>query len=73
MSTRARISGATLRGRSLREKANVAAGVATHVLPLLSSGRVTVPVCATFPMAEAGAGYERFTAGGKLGKIILVS
>jgi NADPH:quinone reductase-like Zn-dependent oxidoreductase len=73
MSTRARISGATLRGRSLREKANVAAGVATHVLPLLSSGRVTVPVCATFPMAEAGAAYERFTAGGKLGKIILVS
>ena len=51
----------------------MAAGVATHVLPLLSSGRVTVPVCATFPMAEAGAAYERFTAGGKLGKIILVS
>ena len=36
-------------------------------------GAVTVPVEATFPMAEAAAAYERFAAGGKLGKIVLVS
>jgi NADPH2:quinone reductase len=73
MGSRARIGGATLRGRSRREKANVAAGVAAQVLPLLADGRLRVPVCATFPMAEAGAAYDRFTAGGKLGKVVLVS
>jgi len=73
MGSRARIGGATLRGRTRHEKANVTAAVATHVLPLLTSGRVRVPVCATFPLPDAGAAYEHFAAGGKLGKIVLVS
>jgi NADPH:quinone reductase-like Zn-dependent oxidoreductase len=73
MSARARVGGATLRPRSRREKANVAAGVAAHVLPHLASGRIAVPVCATFPMAEVEAAYARFSAGGKLGKVVLVS
>jgi len=33
---------------------------------------VRVPVAATFPMADAGAAYERFAAGSKLGKVVLV-
>jgi NADPH:quinone reductase-like Zn-dependent oxidoreductase len=41
------------------------------VLPLLASGRVRVPVAATYPLQEAAAAYERFAAGGKLGKIVL--
>jgi NADPH:quinone reductase len=73
MGSRARIGGATLRARSRREKANVAAGVEAHVLPLLARGRLRVPICDTFPMAEAGAAYERFAAGGKLGKVVLLS
>jgi NADPH2:quinone reductase len=73
MGSRARIGGATLRGRSRREKADVAAGVEAHVLPLLARGRLVVPICETFPMAEADAAYDRFTAGGKLGKIVLLS
>ena len=73
MGARASIGGATLRGRSRREKANVAAGVAAHVLPLLDAGRVRVPVCATFPLSEADAAYDRFTAGAKLGKVVLLS
>jgi NADPH:quinone reductase len=73
MGTRSRIGGATLRNRTRREKANVADAVSAHVLPLLEGGRVRVPVCATFPLSEAGAAYERFTAGGKLGKVVLVS
>jgi hypothetical protein len=28
---------------------------------------------ATFPMSEAAAAYERFAAGGKLGKVVLVN
>jgi NADPH:quinone reductase-like Zn-dependent oxidoreductase len=73
MSARARIGGATLRPRSRREKADVAAGVAAHVVPLVASGRLTVPICATFPLAEGDAAYARFAAGGKLGKVVLVA
>ncbi|HUZ09341.1 MAG TPA: zinc-binding dehydrogenase [Acidimicrobiales bacterium] len=73
MGKRARLSGSTLRARSRAEKAAVATGVAAHVLPLLESGRVRVPVHATVPMAEAGAGYDLFAAGGKTGKIVLVA
>ena len=72
MHSGARISGSTLRARTRREKANVAEGVRAHVLPLLASGRVEVPVCEIFPLAEAEAAYDRFTQGAKLGKIVLV-
>jgi NADPH2:quinone reductase len=73
MSARARIGGATLRPRTRREKANVADGVTRHVLPLLAAARLRVPVCATYPMAEAEAAYARFSAGGKLGKVVLTN
>jgi NADPH:quinone reductase-like Zn-dependent oxidoreductase len=73
MQKRARIHGSTLRARSLEEKAVVARLVERHVLPLLASGRVTVPICETFPMADAENAYERFAAGSKFGKIVLVT
>jgi NADPH:quinone reductase-like Zn-dependent oxidoreductase len=73
MGRRGRIHGSTLRTRSLEDKAVAARAVEVHVLPLLADGRVRVPVEATFPMAEAAAAYERFTAGGKLGKVVLVT
>jgi NADPH:quinone reductase len=73
MGKRARIHGSTLRPRPLEDKALVARGVERHVLPLLARGAVTVPVAATFPMSEAEAAYDRFAAGGKLGKIVLLS
>jgi NADPH:quinone reductase-like Zn-dependent oxidoreductase len=73
MGARAQIGGATLRGRTRREKADVAAAVTAHVLPLVDSGRLRVPMSATFPMAEATAAYDYFAAGGKLGKVVLVS
>ena len=44
-----------------------------HVVPLLASGRLSVPVEATFPLSDAPAAYERFADGGKLGKIVLVA
>jgi len=72
MGQRARLSGSTLRARSSAEKAAVAAGVRAHVLPLLHAGRVRVPVADTFSLAEAAAAYDRFAAGGKVGKIVLV-
>jgi NADPH:quinone reductase len=73
MGKRARIHGSTLRTRSLEDKGAAARAVERHVLPLLADGRVRVPVEETFPMAEAAAAYERFAAGAKLGKVVLVN
>ena len=41
------------------------------MLPLFARAPSTVPIAATFPLDEAAAAYERFAAGGKLGKVIL--
>ena len=71
MGKRATLRASTLRARPLEEKATTARLMERHVLPLLASGAVRVPVAATFPLAEAEAAYDRFTAGGKLGKIVL--
>jgi NADPH:quinone reductase-like Zn-dependent oxidoreductase len=43
-----------------------------QVLPLLQAGRVRVPIAQTFPLDAVEEAYERFAAGGKLGKIVLV-
>jgi len=73
MGKRATIGGSTLRARPLEQKALAMRRVETEVLPLFESGALTVPVAATFPLDEAEAAYERFTAGGKLGKIVLTT
>ena len=73
MGARATIGGSTLRARSIEDKAAVARLVEGFALALLAERAIHVPVAETFPMAEAAAGYERFAAGGKLGKIILVN
>jgi NADPH2:quinone reductase len=71
MGKRARIHGSTLRARPLEEKALAARGLEREVLPLFESGALRVPVAETFSLADAAAAYERFAAGGKLGKIVL--
>jgi len=73
MAARGRVHGSTLRARPLEQKAHAAQLVNRHVLPLLAEGRVQVPVDATFPMGDATEAYDRFAAGGKLGKIVLVN
>jgi NADPH:quinone reductase-like Zn-dependent oxidoreductase len=71
MGKRARIHGSTLRARPLEEKAACARRIEAEVLPLLQSGSISVPVAQTFALEDARAAYERFAAGGKLGKIVL--
>jgi putative PIG3 family NAD(P)H quinone oxidoreductase len=71
MAKRGRIMASTLRARPLEQKADAARRVETSVLPLLGDGRLRLPVAATYPMTDAGAAYEHFAAGGKLGKIVL--
>src|SRR5688572_12632739 len=63
MSTRGRIMASTLRARPLEEKADTARRVEKHVLPLIESGAVRVPVAERFPLAAAEAAYERFAQG----------
>jgi NADPH2:quinone reductase len=72
MGKRARIHGSTLRARPLEQKALTARGVEHEVLPLFEQGALTVPIAETYPLEEAAVAYERFAAGGKLGKIVLL-
>jgi NADPH:quinone reductase len=72
MGKRARIHGSTLRARPLEDKAATARLVERAVLPGFVSGDLSVPVCATYPLDAVAEAYERFQAGGKLGKIVLL-
>ena len=73
MAKRARIMGSTLRARPLEGKAMAARAVERHVLPLFERGLLDVPVAQTFPLAQVEDAYELFAAGGKLGKIVLLT
>ncbi|HEV2975069.1 MAG TPA: zinc-binding dehydrogenase [Solirubrobacteraceae bacterium] len=71
MGKRARIHGSTLRARPPEQKALVARSLEHEVLPLFDSGALRVPIADAFPLDEAAAAYERFAAGGKLGKVVI--
>ena len=73
MARRARVLASHLRSRPLEQKADAAHRVEHQVLPLLADGRLRIPVAATFPLAAAQEAYDRFGAGGKLGKLVLVT
>jgi NADPH2:quinone reductase len=71
MGKRATLRASTLRVRPLEEKALTARAMEREVLPLFAAGRLRVPVAETFALDEVEAAYDRFAAGGKLGKIVL--
>jgi NADPH2:quinone reductase len=71
MGKRGALMGSTLRARPLEEKAAATRAVEREVLPLVERGLITVPVAESFAIEDAAAAYERFAAGGKLGKIVL--
>jgi NADPH:quinone reductase len=71
MGKRAHIMGSTLRARTLEDKAQAARLLEREVLPLFASGALRVPLAETFPLERAAEAYERFAAGGKLGKIVI--
>lgn len=72
MGKRASIHGSTLRARPSEDKAIAARLVEKEVLPHFEEGRISVPVAATFSLDEVEQAYDRFRAGGKLGKIVLL-
>ncbi len=71
MGKRGRISASTLRARPLEEKAGVARLLERHVLSMFDTERLRVPVAASYPLEEVHDAYERFAAGGKVGKVVL--
>jgi NADPH:quinone reductase-like Zn-dependent oxidoreductase len=72
MAKRGSIHASTLRSRPLEDKAATARCVEREVLPGFVSGDLSVPVAATYPLDGVADAYERFQAGGKLGKIVLL-
>jgi NADPH:quinone reductase-like Zn-dependent oxidoreductase len=71
MTTRATLTGSTLRARSREEKAIVAQRIRTDLLPLWEQEKIEVRVAHVFALEDANDAYEAFAAPGKLGKIIL--
>jgi len=71
MGKRGRIHGSTLRARPPEDKALVARRVEREVLPLFQSGALRVLIADSFPLDQVAAAYDRFAAGGKLGKVVI--
>jgi len=71
MLKRLTVTGSTLRIRSPEVKGAIAGSVATHVVPLIESGRVRVVVDSVYPLAEAAKAHARMEDGHHVGKIVL--
>jgi NADPH:quinone reductase len=71
MIKRGRISASMLRSRPLEEKAVLARQLEKRVLPMVTAGRIRVPVAAAFALDEAAVASDLFRTGGKVGKIVL--
>ena len=65
------ITGSTLRPQTTGEKAAIAAGLASEVLPLLESGAVRPIVFRRFPLADASAAHRLMESSAHMGKIVL--
>ena len=73
MVKRVRIGASTLRARSRREKADVAAAVAAHVLPLLADGTHHRSGVRHLSPGRGRGGLRALRQGAKLGKVVLVT
>ena len=65
------LTGSTLRARSDRFKALLAAEIAREAWPLVAEGELRPVIDRHFPLAEAGAAHARMEAGEHVGKIVL--
>lgn len=66
-----RVSGATLRSRSLEEKAEIIEGVRKTIWPQLAKGAITPVVDQIFPLESAEKAHRRMQERLHLGKILL--
>jgi putative PIG3 family NAD(P)H quinone oxidoreductase len=73
MLKRATIVAATLRTRTVAEKAEVVAATLEHIWPLISAGKVITVIHAVLPMSEAAEAHRMLDDGSHVGKILLVN
>ena len=73
MLKRATIVAATLRTRTVAEKAEVVAAPREHIWPLISAGKVVPVIHAVLPMSEAAEAHRMLDDGSHVGKILLVN
>lgn len=68
---RAAITGTTLRGRSLAEKAAICNSVEKHVWPLIESGQVKPVIDKVFPLSQWKQAHEYVASNAHIGKVLL--
>ncbi|MDQ3609875.1 MAG: zinc-binding dehydrogenase, partial [Actinomycetota bacterium] len=73
MAKRGAIHASTLRARPLEEKAATARAMEREILPLFEREALSVPVAESFPLDRVAEAYDRFSAGGKVGKLVLLT
>ncbi len=71
MRKRLRLSGSTLKIRSMGEKAAIAAALRREVWPLFAQGRLKAVTDKVFPLSGAADAHRRMEAGTHIGKILL--
>lgn len=71
MRKRLRLSGSTMKARTVKEKAEIAQRLKENVWPLLESGAVAPVIDSVFPLAEAADAHRHMESGAHIGKIIL--
>lgn len=71
MLKRLTITGATLRVRSVEEKADIAKSLRRFIWPQIEAGRIKPVIHATFPLAQASEAHRLMESGVHIGKIVL--
>jgi NADPH2:quinone reductase len=71
MLKRLTITGATLRVRSVEEKAGIAKSLRRSIWPQIEAGRIKPVIHATFPLAQASEAHRLMESGVHIGKIVL--
>lgn len=72
LTRRLQITGTVLRSRSLAERVAYTQAFTREVIPLLASGRVQLPVAATFPLEDIAAAHALLESNEVAGKVRLM-
>jgi putative PIG3 family NAD(P)H quinone oxidoreductase len=71
LAKRASVTGTTLRGRPVGQKAEIVEQVRRHLWPMVADGRVRPVVHATFPIEQAGTAHQLVEDSSHIGKVLL--
>lgn len=71
VSKRALVTGSTMRARSAKEKAAIAASLRANVWPVLAEGRCLPVIHAVYPLERAADAHRLMESGEHIGKIVL--